>query len=142
MANQLIGDQHHVFPGDERIVFAFAVLSHSEVVRQFPDPQRPRRRGQDIEQDLESLAGKAPESPFQDSRRSMKKPLIGSAISTLQMIRDRRVAKALMFARAASNPPIPPPATYRLPTTRSTGSLFSIASICGSNFSSCRMRHP
>jgi hypothetical protein len=41
------------------------------------------------------------------------------------MIRDRRVATALIFARAASNPPIPPPATYRLPTTKSTGSLKS-----------------
>ncbi len=66
VANQLIGDQHHVFPGDERIEFAFAVLSHSEVVGQFPDPQRPRRRGQEIEQDLVSLAAKAPESPFED----------------------------------------------------------------------------
>jgi hypothetical protein len=45
------------------IDFAFAALPLSELVGQLSDPQRPRRRRQHIEEDLESLAGKAPKSP-------------------------------------------------------------------------------
>jgi hypothetical protein len=38
---------------------------------QFPDPQRLRRRD-DIEEDLEALAGKPPETPSRTSRRSIR----------------------------------------------------------------------
>ena len=139
MADQLIGYQHHVFPGDERIEFALAVLPFPELVWQLAD-----RNGRGDEARISRRILKPwPESrrraPSRTSRRSMKKPLIGSAISALQISRDRRVAKALIFARPESHPPIPPPTIYRLPTTRSTGSSFSIASICGSSFSSCCM---
>jgi hypothetical protein len=41
VADQLVGDQHHVFPGDTRIELALAVLPFPELVRQFPEPQRP-----------------------------------------------------------------------------------------------------
>ncbi len=50
VADQLIGDQHDVFPGDERVEFALAVLTLPEVVGQLLDPQR---RRQDIEEDLD-----------------------------------------------------------------------------------------
>ena len=43
MANQLVGDQHHVFPGDARIEFALAVLPFAKLVGQLTDSQRPRR---------------------------------------------------------------------------------------------------
>jgi hypothetical protein len=66
VADQLIGDQHHVFPGDERIEFALALLPLPELVWQFSDPQRLRRRRQDIKEDLEALAGKPPKSPLKD----------------------------------------------------------------------------
>ncbi len=55
MADQLVGDQHHVFPGDPRIELALAVLPFPELVGQFPEPQQPRRRWDDTELDLESL---------------------------------------------------------------------------------------
>ena len=41
MADQLIGDQHHVFPGDASIEFALAVLPFAKLVGQFPQPQGP-----------------------------------------------------------------------------------------------------
>jgi len=41
----------------------------------------------------------------------MKKPLIGSAMSALQMIRDSLVAKPLILARVLSHSPTPPPET-------------------------------
>jgi hypothetical protein len=43
VADQLIGDQHYVFPGDARIEFALAVLPFAKLVGQFTDSQRPRR---------------------------------------------------------------------------------------------------
>jgi hypothetical protein len=85
------------------IEFALAAAVPGSV-GQFPDPRRPRRRGQDIEEDLE--AERRRRAPSRTSRRCMKKPLIGSAILASQMIRDRRVGKALIFARVASHLPI------------------------------------
>ena len=42
MANQLIGDQHHVFPGDERIEFALAMQPFAELQRQLGEDEGPR----------------------------------------------------------------------------------------------------
>ena len=53
LAEQLIGDQHDIFPGDERIEFALAALPFPELVGQFPEPQGPRRRRQDIQENLD-----------------------------------------------------------------------------------------
>jgi hypothetical protein len=52
-------------------------------------------------------------------RRSIKNPLIGSAISTLHMSGLSQVTNALIFARLLSQLPTPAAAMYRLPTTRS-----------------------
>ena len=64
MADQLIGDQHHVFPGDARIEFALAVLPFAKLVGQFPEPQRSLRRRQDIDQNLEALSEKGAAEPL------------------------------------------------------------------------------
>ena len=61
LAEQLIGDQQHIFPGDERIEFALAALPFPELVGQFPEPQGPRRRRQNIQENLET-ASFVPES--------------------------------------------------------------------------------
>jgi len=45
------------------------------------------------------------------SRRHMKKPLSGSAISALQIMRARRVAAPLIRTRPLFQSPTPPPAT-------------------------------
>ena len=53
------------------------------------------------------------------SRLIAKYPLIGSLMVWPSAIRADHVAKLLIFWRFSDQSPTPPPATLRLPTTRS-----------------------
>ena len=85
-------------------------------------------------------------NPIADSRRtawsktgrgSMKNPLIGSVTGTRKTGRASNVAKLLMPTRVAAKSPMPPPSTWRDPTTMSTPPARNSASIFGSTVSSC-----
>jgi len=82
-----------------------AVAAQAELVGQLLEGERPRRGGEEIDQDLKPWAGRGcARRPSKADRRIMKNPLIGSLSSALTTSRLRRVARLLNAgARFAPN---------------------------------------
>ena len=54
--DELLKEQHQVFPGHHRVELALAVQPLAEIERHLGEGERPRRGGEQIQQDLEPLA--------------------------------------------------------------------------------------
>ena len=98
VADQLVGDQHAEFPRHHGIELALAVLARAELVMQLLERgSAPGEEASRSSRILKPWPERRRIAPSNASRRIMKKPLIGSAMSALQTRRESRVARPLIL---------------------------------------------